>query len=130
MASVAVGIDRIAVAPGRCVLDMATLVRARGGDDAAVAQTCEGMDILARGVDPAWEDPVTLAVRAVRRLRLDPAARSRVGLLLVGTESAPDQEKALSTWVQHYADLPDWVCNLELKHACYAGRGALLLAAA
>ena len=35
----------------------------------------------------------------------------------------------MSSWVRHYAGLPDHCRNLEVKHACYAGTGAIHLAA-
>jgi 3-hydroxy-3-methylglutaryl CoA synthase len=121
-----VGIDRLWVEPSTIVMDMATLVRARG---ASVDEVCGDMMIDARSVVPPWEDPVTLAVNAVIGLLPDPAARQRVKLLLVASESGPDQEKALSTWVQRHAGLPDDCRNLEIKNACNAGSGALRLAA-
>jgi hydroxymethylglutaryl-CoA synthase len=122
--SALVGIDKIGVNPCTLALDMRTLVEARGADPEVV---CGEMMIDARSVNPPWEDPVTLAVNACRDL-LTEDERERVGLLLVGSESGPDQEKALSSWVRHYAGLRDDCRNLELKHACYAGTGALHLA--
>jgi hydroxymethylglutaryl-CoA synthase len=120
-----VGIEKLRVNPGTMAMDMRALVSARG---ASVDEVCGAMMIDARSVNPPWEDPVTLAVNACDALLTD-ADRASVGLLLVGSESGPDQEKALSTWVQHWAGLPDDCRNLEVKHACYAGTGALYLAA-
>ena len=120
----AIGVDRMALYPGTMALDMRTLVEARGGN---VDEVCGAMMIDERSVNPPWEDPVTLAVNAGRRV-LGDAERSRVKLLLVASESAPDQEKAISTWVQRYLELPDDCRNLEVKHACYGGSGALRLA--
>jgi 3-hydroxy-3-methylglutaryl CoA synthase len=102
------------------------LVSARGGN---LAEVCGEMMISERSLNPPWEDPVTMAVNAARDLLSD-ADRRAVKLLLVASESAPDQEKALSTWVQRYLDLPDDCRNLEVKHACYGGSGALNLALA
>ncbi len=120
-----VGIERMRVWPCTAAIDMRTLVTARGGD---VRQTVEQMLIDARSVNPPWEDPVTMAVNAARDL-LTPDDRAAVKLLLVASESGLDQEKALSTWVQRHLDLPDDCRNLEVKHACYGGTGALQLAA-
>lgn len=103
---------------------MRTLVEARGGDPREVV---ERMMIDERSVAPPWEDPVTMAVNAADDL-FDEGERERVGLLLVASESAPDQEKALSTWVQRWLELPDDCRNLEIKSACYGGTGALQLA--
>ncbi|MBN9545302.1 MAG: hydroxymethylglutaryl-CoA synthase family protein [Alphaproteobacteria bacterium] len=120
-----VGIERLWVEPSTIAMDMATLVRARG---ASVEEVCGDMMIDARSVVPPWEDPVTLAVNAVTGLLPDPDERQRIKLLLVASESAPDQEKSLSTWVQRYAGLPDDCRNLEVKNACNGGSGALRLA--
>lgn len=122
----AFGIDRIALHPSTMAIDMRTLVEARGGNvDEVVGQ----MMIDQRSFDPPWEDPITLAVNAGRRL-LRAGERERVKLLLVASESAPDQEKAMSTWVQRYLELPDDCRNVEVKHACYGGSAAVRLALA
>jgi 3-hydroxy-3-methylglutaryl CoA synthase len=123
--TVRVGIEKVGVYPATLALDMRTLVEARGGDAALV---CDDMMIQSRSLNPPWEDPVTLAVNACQDL-LTQEEKDSVGLLLVGTESGPDQEKALSSWVRHYAGLRDDCRNLEVKHACYAGTGAVHLAA-
>jgi len=121
-----IGIEKMRVYPCSMAMDMHSLVEARGGN---VAEVCGDMMITERSVNPPWEDPVTMAVNAARDLLNDEDRRS-VKLLLVASESAPDQEKALSTWVQRYLDLPDDCRNLEVKHACYGGSGALNLALA
>jgi 3-hydroxy-3-methylglutaryl CoA synthase len=100
---------------------------------------------LARGLDPdnfvrrlhceqrslvgPFEDVVTLAVNAARRVLL-PEDLPDVGLLLVATESAVDQEKPVSSWVHRLLGLPSTCRNLEVKHACYGATGALQLALA
>ncbi|RVU45047.1 hydroxymethylglutaryl-CoA synthase family protein [Rubrivivax rivuli] len=121
-----IGIDRIGIDPGTLSLDMAALVAARGGD---VGTVCGDMMIDQRSLLPPWEDPVTLAVNAAEPV-LAGEDRGAVKLLLVASESAPDQEKALSTWVQRHLGLADDCRNLEVKHACYGGTGALHLALA
>lgn len=120
-----IGIEKLRVYPGTMGLDMETLVRARGGK---VAEVTGQMMITERSVNPAWEDPITMAVNAGKDL-LAGEDRRNIKLLLVGTESGPDQEKAMSTWVQRYLELPDDCRNAELKHACYAGTAGLQLAA-
>lgn len=120
-----VGIEKLVVNPCSMFVSMEELVRARGGD---VDEVCGAMMITERSVNPPWEDPVTMAVNACNELLTD-EDRSSVKLLLVGSESGPDQEKSLSTWIQRYARLGDDCRNLEIKHACYAGTGALGLAA-
>ncbi|MFO0722483.1 MAG: hydroxymethylglutaryl-CoA synthase [Myxococcota bacterium] len=120
-----VGIEKLSVWPATMAMDMRTLVEARGGD---VNTVCQQMMITERSVNPAWEDPVTMGVNAGLRL-LTPEDRAAIKLLLVASESGLDQEKSLSTWIQRYLGLPDDCRNLEVKHACYGGTGALELAA-
>lgn len=118
------GIDRLALAAPAMVLDLAELAHVRGSE---VATITGDMGLRRRGVPAPWEDVVTLAVDAGARV-LDDAVRPSIRLLLVATESGPDQEKAVSTWVQRYLGLADDVRTLEVKHACWAGSAALQLA--
>ncbi len=122
--SAPVGIDKIRVCPGTMALDMGELVTAR---DANPTEIIDQMLITERSVNPPWEDPVTMAVSAAEDLLRD-TDKSNIRLLLVGSESGLDQEKALSTWIQGHLGLSDECRNLEVKHACYAGAGAVNLA--
>jgi hydroxymethylglutaryl-CoA synthase len=74
-----------------------------------------------------FEDVVTLAVNAARPMLTD-ADRDAIRLLIVATESAPDQEKPVSSWVHHHLGLRPDCRNFEVKHACYGATGALQLA--
>jgi 3-hydroxy-3-methylglutaryl CoA synthase len=121
-----IGIDDLSIYPSSCYLPMSDLVAARGGKDGEVV---EDMLIDERSTNPPWEDPITLAVEAGRAL-LKRNDRSKITLLLVASESGPDQEKALSTWVQRYLDVPDSCRNVEVKHACYGGTASVRLACA
>jgi hydroxymethylglutaryl-CoA synthase len=51
-------------------------------------------------------------------------------LLVVGSETAVDQEKPLSSWVHHYLGLPPDCRNFEVKHACYGATAGLQMAVA
>ncbi|MFN7145255.1 MAG: hypothetical protein ACK4YP_15890, partial [Myxococcota bacterium] len=73
-----------------------------------------------RTVLPPWEDAVTLAVNAAK-----PLDTSKVGLLVVGTESAVDFGKPISSWVHGALNLPGDCRNFEVKHACYGGTAGL-----
>ena len=46
---------------------------------------------------------------------------------MVATEASLDEEKPLSSWVHRWLRLPSQCRNLEVKHACYGGTGALRL---
>ncbi len=80
--------------------------------------------LFERGVNPVWEDSVTMAVNAAKPLlsRIDPQT---IGLLIVATETGLDYEKSLSTWVHRFLGLPSTCRHFEVKSACYGGTLAL-----
>ncbi len=120
------GIEKIRAYPGSLVLDIQKLGAARGHDPIELHDT---MMIDERSLNPIWEDPVTMAVNAARPMLTD-VDREAIELLIVGTESAPDQEKAASTWVHRYLGLKASCRNFEIKHACYSGTAGLQMALA
>ena len=118
------GIEKIGIYPTSFALDMKRLCEARKHDIADIRDT---MMIDERSVNPAWEDPVTMAVNAANRMLTD-EDRANIELLIVASESGVDQEKPMSTWVQRYLGLSPNVRNFELKHACYGGTVGLRMA--
>ncbi len=121
-----IGIEKLGIYPASLCLDLGDLCRARGMD---AERTLADLMIQERGLNPTWEDAVTMGVNAAGPA-LTAEDRAAVGLLLVGTESSVDQEKPVSSWIHHYLGLPDDCLNLEVKHACFAATGALDLATA
>ncbi|MBN2196435.1 MAG: hydroxymethylglutaryl-CoA synthase family protein [Polyangiaceae bacterium] len=119
-----IGIEKLGIYPGSLTLDLGALCRARGMD---AERTVADLMIHERSLNPPWEDAVTMGVNAAMPM-LSAVDRASVGLLLVGTESAVDQEKPVSSWLHGYLGLPDDCLNLEVKHACFAATGALDLA--
>lgn len=121
-----VGIEKLHVYPTTLALSMDDLCRARGFDAEMVKR-----DFLVdeRGVNPPWEDAVTMAVNAARPMLSDDDRRA-VGLLIVGTETSVDNEKPVSSWVHRFLDLPADCRNFEVKHACYGATGGLQMALA
>lgn len=119
-----VGIEKIGVYPCSFSLSMPRLCEARGHDLADIRDT---MMIDERSLNPAWEDPVTMAVNAAKDMLSD-EDRSQVELLIVSSESGVDQEKPMSTWAQRYLGLTSHCRNFELKHACYGGTAGLRMA--
>jgi 3-hydroxy-3-methylglutaryl CoA synthase len=111
------------MATGAGVLEFEALALARERIPSEIRGT---LGVESRSVLAPWQDPVTLAVNAARRL-ITPENRARVRWLLVATESSVDQEKPMSSWVHRYLELPSTCRNLEVKHACYAGTGAMQL---
>lgn len=120
----AVGIEKIGVYPCAASLDIRDLCRARGLD----ASNFTGRLLCdERSVMGPFEDVITLAVNAARPM-LTPDDVDAIRLLIVATESAPDQEKPVSSWVHHYLGLRTDCRNFEVKHACYGATGALQVA--
>ncbi|NQE34726.1 hydroxymethylglutaryl-CoA synthase family protein [Microcoleus asticus] len=119
------GIEKINLYAGRFYLDLADLAKARGQDPQYIATNlmCEQ-----RSVYPVWEDAVTLAVNAAKKL-LSPEDIEDIELLIVGTESAVDMGKPISTWVHRFCNLSPNCRNFEVKHACYSSTGAFKMAA-
>lgn len=122
----AIGIEKLGVYPCALSLDIADLCAARGLD---AANFCGRLHCDERSVMGPFEDTVTLAVNAARPI-LSAEDRDRIRLLLVATESAPDHEKPVSSWVHRFLGLRSDCRNVEVKHACYGSTAALQLAAA
>ncbi|QCX82552.1 Polyketide biosynthesis 3-hydroxy-3-methylglutaryl-ACP synthase PksG (plasmid) [Streptomyces sp. YIM 121038] len=123
-----VGIEAINAYCGLAWVDVAELLCARGLD----ASRLPNLMMERRSVSLPCEDVVTYAVNAAQPViaALSPAQRGRVELLLVATESGIDFSKAVSSWVHDLLGLSRRCRVLEVKQACYAGTGALQLAAA
>jgi len=118
------GIEKLGIYCGRYALRLTDLALRRGLD----AQKLQG-ELLAheRSVFPPWEDAVSMAVNAADPM-LSSADRRAVGLLIVASETAVDQEKALSSWVHEALQLPEDCRNFELKHACMGTTDAIRMA--
>lgn len=120
-----IGIEKIQVYPTTLKLDLSLLARDRGDD---VGHMHRELMVYERGVNPPWEDTVTMAVNAAMSMLTD-ADRQSIGLLIVGTETGLDLEKPLSSWVHRYLALPSSCRHFEIKGACYSGTAALEMAA-
>jgi 3-hydroxy-3-methylglutaryl CoA synthase len=120
-----VGIEKIRAYPCTLSLELEELARVRGHDPADLR---DNLLVRRRGLNPLWEDPVTMAVNAAVGMLTD-EDRERIELLIVATESSVDQGKALSTYCQHHLGIQPHCRNYESKHACYGGTVALMMAA-
>jgi len=116
-----IGIERIQVYPTTTCLDLAMLAEARGYD---VERLHGDLMVHQRGVNPCWEDPVTMAINVAKPL-LDDIDPNDIGLLIVATETGVDYEKSISSWVHRYLNLPADCRHFEVKSACYGGTLAL-----
>jgi len=120
----AIGIDAIAFAVPRGYVDLADLASARG---VPASKYTQGLGVLQMAVAHADEDPVTLATEAARRC-LMAAGRSpaEIGLCIVGTETAVDHSKPISSYLHGLLGLPSACRVFETKHACFGGTAGLL----
>jgi 3-hydroxy-3-methylglutaryl CoA synthase len=119
-----VGIETLGIYPCSLSLDIAQLCAARHLD---AANFCGRLLCEERSVMGPFEDVVTLAVNAARPILTD-EDRAAIRLLIVATESGPDQEKPVSSWVHRFLHLRSDCRNFEVKHACYGATGAIQLA--
>ena len=119
------GIEKLNLYAGRCYVDFSDIASARGIDPAYLTRQ---LMVSERSVYPTYEDPVSLAVNAAKRM-LAPEDIADIELLIVGTESGVDLGKPISTWVHRFCKLRSNCRNFEVKHACYGGTGALKMAA-
>lgn len=117
----ALGIENMRIYGTAASLDLAVLATARGFD---IERLHNDLRVVERGVNPSWEDPVTMAVNVAKPLLsgIDP---DKIGLLIIATETGLDYEKSISTWVHKYLGLPSDCRHFEVKSACYAGTLAL-----
>lgn len=120
-----VGIEKVCAYPCSMALDLEELARARDHD---VEDLRGNLFVKARGVNPLWEDPVTMAVNAARPM-LTPEDLASIELLIVATESSVDQAKPISTFAQRYLGIGSNCRNFETKHGCYVGTASVMMAA-
>ncbi len=120
-----VGIEKIWAYPCSSAVDFADIARARGD---APEHPTEVLMMDKRGVNPTWEDAVTMGVNAAEPMLSEEDRRS-VEMLVVGTESSGDQGKPISTFMHRFLRLTENSRNFETKHACYGGTCALMTAA-
>src|SRR5512135_1125518 len=113
------GIDALGVAFPETYVALADLASARG---VPPSKYTEGLGTVEMSVPGVHDDTVTLAASAAA----DALARACVppediGLFVVGTETAVDHSKPVSSFVQGLLGLPSTCRVFEAKHACYGG---------
>ncbi|QSQ16012.1 hydroxymethylglutaryl-CoA synthase family protein [Myxococcus landrumensis] len=121
-----VGIEALAVAVPSRYVDIEDLARARGVDP---AKFTSGLGAREMAVTDPGEDTVALAATAAARLiqqqGVDP---SRIGMLVVGTETGIDHSKPVASHVQGLLKLPRTMRTFDTQHACYGGTAGLMAA--
>jgi hydroxymethylglutaryl-CoA synthase len=118
------GIEKIRVYPTALELDLEELAVARQYD---LEHMRKELMVKTRGVNPPWEDTVTMAVNAAKPMLTAEDLQS-IGLLIIGTETSLDNEKSVSSWVLQHLGLPSSCRHFEVKIACYSGTAALKMA--
>ena len=121
-----VGIEALAVAIPRRYVSMEDLARARGVDP---AKYTAGLGAIEMAVADPGEDTVALAASAAARLLRQPGVdRSRLGLLVVGTETGVDHSKPVASHVHGLLGLPRAMRAFDAQHACFGGTAGLMAA--
>ena len=120
------GVESLGIAVPPTYVELAELARARG---VAPGKYVDGLGVTRMAVPLVDEDTVTLAARAARMaMEAVGCSAEDVGMLVVGTETAVDHSKPVSSYVQGLLGLSTRCRVFETKHACYGGTAALQLA--
>ncbi len=118
-----IGLASIGLSLPPLALPVEELAKLRGQDPKkyTLGLGCQEMSLC-----PADFGAVEMAVEAARRAlgRWD-GELDRIGMIVVGTESAIDMSRPLSAWVADELGLRGAVRSYEVKHACYGGTVAL-----
>ncbi|NVJ21900.1 hydroxymethylglutaryl-CoA synthase [Myxococcus sp. AM011] len=121
-----VGIEALAVAVPSRYVDIEDLARARGVDP---AKFTAGLGAKEMAVTDPGEDTVSLAATAAARLiQQQGVDTSRIGMLVVGTETGIDHSKPVASHVQGLLKLPRTMRTYDTQHACYGGTAGLMAA--
>jgi hydroxymethylglutaryl-CoA synthase len=121
-----VGIEAMAVAVPRRYLAIEDLAAARGVDP---AKYTVGLGAREMAVADPGEDTVALAATAAARLlRTYRVDASKIGMLIVGTETGVDHSKPVASYVQGLLGLPRRMRTFDTQHACYGGTAAVMAA--
>jgi hydroxymethylglutaryl-CoA synthase len=121
-----IGIDALGVSVPSLCIDLEVLAKARGVEP---AKYLDGLGTRRMGVAAVDEDTVTLAARAASMaMKSADAKPHEIGMLVVGTETAVDHSKPVSSFVQGLLGIGSRCRVFETKHACYGGTAALMMA--
>ncbi len=120
------GIDALGVAVPSAYVPLEDLALARG---VPPLKYTEGLGTSLMAVAGPDEDTVTLAARAAAdAFERGGVSAADIGLCIVGTETAVDHSKPVSSFVQGLLGLPANCRIFETKHACYGGTAGLMTA--
>ena len=119
-----VGIDQIGYfTPNKCV-DMVDLAHARNQDP---NKFLIGIGQKRMSVADPTQDAVSMGINATLRY-INKIDKSKVGLLIFGTESSVDQSKSVSLFVKSALKLDPTVRAFEVKEACFGLTAGVMIA--
>ena len=119
-----VGIDQIGYFTPNKYVDMVDLAHARNQDP---NKFLIGIGQSKMSVADATQDAVSMGINATVRY-LNKINKSKVGLLIFGTESSVDQSKSGSLFVKSALKLDPSVRAFEVKEACFGLTAGLMIA--
>jgi hydroxymethylglutaryl-CoA synthase len=119
-----IGIDQIGLYSPHYYVDLGELATARGVDP---NKFIIGIGQSEQAVPPSSEDVVTMSADAAQDF-ISAIDTSKIGLLIVGTETGIDASKSAAVIAQRLLNLPETMRTYEIKQACYGGTAALMAA--
>ena len=119
-----VGIDQIGYFTPNKYVDMVDLAHARNQDP---NKFLIGIGQKKMSVADPTQDAVSMGINATLRY-IDKIDKSKVGLLIFGTESSVDQSKSGSLFVKSALGLDPTVRAFEVKEACFGLTAGLMIA--
>ena len=119
-----IGIEEIGFYTANAVFSLRELAKRNNQD---VAKYTSGLSQEQMSIITPDEDIITMSYNAVMEF-LNDSNKEAIDLLLFATESAVDNSKSSACELHNLLNLPQSCRCLEIKHACYGGTGALMLA--
>lgn len=119
-----VGIDKIGFFTPNKYVDMVDLAHARNQDP---NKFLIGIGQKTMSIADQTQDAVSMGINATLRY-LDQIDKSKLGLLIFGTESSVDQSKSASLFVKNALELPASIRTFEVKEACFGLTAGLMMA--
>ncbi|SKA00355.1 hydroxymethylglutaryl-CoA synthase, partial [Fructilactobacillus lindneri] len=119
-----VGIDKIGFFTPNYYVDMVDLARARNEDP---NKYLIGIGQTNQAVIPPTQDSVTMAANAALQI-IDDDNRSKISLIILGTESGVDNSKSGAIYLQNLLSLNKQARAFEIKQACYGATAGIQMA--
>ncbi|WP_155286514.1 hydroxymethylglutaryl-CoA synthase [Lacticaseibacillus zhaodongensis] len=119
-----IGIDRIGLYSPHYYVALADVAAARNVDP---NKYIIGIGQTEQAVPPSAEDVVTMGASAANEFIGD-IDTSKIGLLVLGTETGIDASKSGAVVIQRLLQLPMGMRTFEIKQACYGGTAGLMAA--